>query len=74
LPADPFGDGKALFHYAATGPDPKIYALCPDGTDNGSQDRDANGKMLGGDHKSPAIFHLRQQPRDLSDLPADLKD
>jgi hypothetical protein len=74
LPADPFGDGKALFHYAATGPDPKIYALCPDGTDNGGQDRDANGKMLGGDHKSPAIFHLRQQPRDLSDLPADLKD
>jgi len=74
VPADPFGVNNAPLRYVAADPDPKVYALCPDGTDNGGQDHDANGKWLSSEHMSPTIFHFRQQPRDLSDLPADLKD
>jgi hypothetical protein len=67
LPADPMSADHASLRYVPQDDDPLVYSLCEDGTDGGGGEIDQQSKWA-------SVIHLRQQPRDTSHLPADLKD
>lgn len=76
IPLDPFSRDHAALRYIVSEPDPCVYSVGRNGTDEGGSElplragRAVNSRWECQD----AVLHLRRQPRDLSDLSPEMSD